>query len=98
MDLDLQTKRERPQEIHPQTKCPAGALSVEGPAKDELRGTIMFSSHSSEPMVNERGFPDTGPGNDCNDIYILGCPCSIQKSDVLLSPENIASRNGQSGY
>ena len=76
---------------------PTGALSVEGPAKNELRRTIMFSSHPSEPMVDERGLPDTGPGNDCNDIDILVCPCIIQKSDILLSTKNIASGNGQSG-
>ena len=48
-----------------------GALSVEGPTKNELCRTIMFSSHSSEPMVDERGLPDTGPGNDRDDIYML---------------------------
>jgi len=46
----------------------AGALSVERPAKYELRRTIVFSSHPSKPMVNERGFADPGPGNDCNDV------------------------------
>src|SRR5258708_30209266 len=58
----------------------------------------MFSRHPSEPMVNQRGLSDTGPGNNCNDIYILLCPCTIQKSDILLSTKNIASGNGQSGY
>ena len=58
----------------------------------------MFSSHPSEPMVDERGLPDTGPSNDCNDIYMLICPCLIQESDILLSTKNIASCNGQSGY
>src|SRR5271157_4685634 len=62
---------------------PTAALSVEGPTKNELRRTILFSSHSSEPMVNERGFPDPGPGNDRNDIYLLVCPGIIQKSDIL---------------
>ena len=47
-------------------------------------------------MVDERGLPDTNPGNYCNDIYILVCPCIIQESDILLSIENIDSRNGQS--
>src|ERR1700730_4117735 len=77
---------------------PTAALSVEGPAKNELRRAIMFSSHPSEPMVNERGLSDPGPGNDCNDIYILVCPCTIQKTDILLSTKNITSGNGQSGY
>src|ERR1700732_4765474 len=75
--------------------CP---LSVEGPTKNEPRRTIMFSSHPSEPMVDQRGLPDPGPGNDFNDIYILVCPCGIQKSDILLSTKDIASCNGQSGY
>ena len=49
-------------------------------------------------MVNERGFSDPSPGNDCNDIDMLLCPCAIQESDILLSTKNIASGNGQSGY
>ena len=57
----------------------------------------MVSGHPSEPMVDERGLPDTSPGNNCNDIYILVCPCVIQESDILLSTKNIASSNGQSG-
>src|SRR4029077_14369071 len=72
------------------------ALSVEGPTKNKLCRTIMVSSHPSEPMVNESGLPDAGPCNDRNDIYILVCPCIIQKSDILLSTKNIASGNGQS--
>ena len=59
---------------------------------------IMFSSHSSKPMVDQSRLPDAGPGNDCHDVDILVCPCAIQKSDILLSPKNIASGNGQSGY
>src|SRR5271165_3739304 len=78
--------------------APIGALSVEGPAKYELRRTITFSSHPSEPLVDERRLPDTRPGNDCNDIYLLLRPCIIQESDILLSTKNIASCNGQSGY
>ena len=77
---------------------PTAALSVEGPAKNKLCRTIMVSSHPSEPMVDERGLPDTSPGNDRNDIYMLICPCIIQESDILLSTKNIASGNGQSGY
>jgi hypothetical protein len=76
----------------------AAALFVKGPAKDEFRGTIMFSSHVSEPVVDERGLPDTRPGNDCNDIDILVCPCTIQKSDILLPTKNIASSNSQPDY
>src|ERR1700736_485330 len=76
---------------------PTAALSVEGPAIDELRRTIMVNSHPSEPMVNESGLPDPSPCNDRNDIYILVCPCIIQESDILLSPKHIASGNGQSG-
>src|ERR1700730_739208 len=77
---------------------PAAALSVEGPAKNKLRSTIMFSSHASKPMVDKRGLPDTSPGNDCNDIYMLVCPGIIQESDIFLSTKNIASCNGQSRY
>src|SRR5258707_15711717 len=77
---------------------PTAALPVEGPAKYELGRTIVFSSHPSEPMVDQRGLPDTSPGNDCDDIYMLACPCIIQESEILLSPKNITSCNGQSGY
>src|SRR4029077_3976948 len=75
-----------------------GALSVERPAKYELRRMILVGSHPSEPMVDQRGLPHTRPGNDCNDIYILICPCVIQESDILLSTKNIASCNGQSSH
>src|SRR5271165_3259769 len=74
------------------------ALSVEGPAKNELRRTIMFSSHPSKPMVDQRRFSDPRPGNNCDDVDILVCPSTIQKSDILLSTKNITSGNGQSGY
>jgi len=43
-------------------------------------------------MVDERRLTDPGPGNNCHDIYVLVCPCIIQKSDVLLSTKNFASR------
>src|SRR5215469_8057404 len=72
---------------------PTAALSVKGPAKDEFCGAIAFSSHPSEPMVNQRGLSDPGPSNDCNDVGILICPCTIQESDILLSAKNIASGN-----
>src|SRR5215471_2464514 len=71
----------------------AGALSIERPAKYELRRTIVFSSNSSQPMVDERRFSNSAPGNDCNNIDPLAGPCIIQKSDILLSPENLTSCN-----
>src|ERR1700730_7192370 len=74
------------------------SLPVERPTKNELRRAILFSSHSSEPVVDECRLPDSGPGNDCNDVDILVCPCTIQKSNILLSTKNITSCNGQSGY
>jgi hypothetical protein len=77
---------------------PTGALSVEGPAKDELRRAVMFSSHPSKPMVDQRRFSDPGPCNDCDDVDIFVCPCTIQKSDILLSTKNITSGDRQSGY
>src|SRR5271165_2644150 len=77
---------------------PAAALPVEGPAKNELRRTIMFSSHPTEPMIHQRRLPNTSPGNDCHDIYLLVRPCIIQESKILFSTKNIASCNGQSGY
>src|SRR6516162_8972358 len=76
----------------------AGALSIKGPTKNELRRAILFSGHASKPMIKEGGFPNTTPCNDCNDVDILVRPCTIQKSDIFLPTEHIASRNGQSGY
>src|ERR1700745_413444 len=72
-------------------------LPIERPAKNELRRTIMISSHLPKPMVDERGLSDPSPGNTRNDIYTLFCPCIIQKSDILLSTKNIASGNRQPG-
>src|SRR6516164_11576713 len=60
---------------------PTRALSVEGPTKNKLCRTIMVGSHLSEPMVNERGLSDSGPGDDGNNIYILVCPRIIQEGD-----------------
>src|SRR5215471_16065006 len=68
-----------------------GALSVKRPAKYELRRTIVFSSHSAEPMVDQRRFSHSAPGNNCDDVDIPVCPCIVQESDVLLSTKNIAS-------
>src|SRR5580704_10426193 len=58
----------------------------------------MFSSHPSEPMVDQRRFSDPSPRNDCNDVDILVFPRTIQESDILFATKNIASCNGQSGY
>src|SRR6516162_5427760 len=76
----------------------ATTLSVKGPAKDELRGAIVFRCHPSKPMVDERRLSNPSPGNDGNDIDFLLCPRTIQKSDILLPAKNFASCNGQSGY
>jgi hypothetical protein len=70
------------------------ALSVERPPKNELGKTIMVGSHPSEPMVDERRLPDSSPGNDGNDVDILLCPSTIQKSDILLATKKITSCNG----
>src|SRR6516164_6525232 len=75
-----------------------GALSVVGPAKDELRGAIVFSSHSSEPMIDQRRFSDSTPGSNCNNIDLLVCPCIVQESDVLFTTKKITSCDRQSGY
>src|SRR6516164_3727704 len=72
--------------------APTGALSVKRPAKNQLRRTIMLSSHLSEPMVDQCRLPDPSPGNDCDDVDILVCPCAIQKGQILLSTKQIASR------
>src|SRR6516164_7084 len=68
-------------------------LPVERPAKNELCRAILFSGHSLEPMVDQRGLPDPSPGNDGNDVGILVCPGIVQKSDVLLPTKQIASGN-----
>jgi hypothetical protein len=34
-------------------------------------------------MVDERGFPDPSPGDDCDDVDILVYPCTVQKNDVF---------------
>src|ERR1700730_9069948 len=62
---------------------PSGTLSVKGPTKNSLCRTIMVCSHPSEPMVDKCGLSDTSPSNDCNDVYILVCPCTIQKIDPV---------------
>src|SRR5215467_2749055 len=71
--------------------APARALSIEGPAKNELRQTIVLSRHVPEPMIDERRLPNAGPRNDGNDIYTRVCPCCIQESNILLSTKQIAS-------
>src|SRR6516165_4853116 len=75
----------------------AGALSVERPAKYELRRTV-FSSHSSQPMVNERRFSDSAPGSNCNNVDLLVCPGIVQESDVLFTTKKITSCDRQSAY
>src|SRR3974377_2420702 len=70
---------------------PAAALSVKGPAKNELCRTIVLSSHPPEPMVDQRRLPDPSPGNDGNDICMRVCPCVIEESDILFSAKNGAS-------
>src|SRR6266436_1272829 len=74
--------------------APTATLHIKGPAKNELRRTIMLGSHPPEPTVDERGFPHTSPGDDCNDVYMLVCPRFIQESDIFFSTKNIASCNG----
>src|SRR6516162_4401749 len=49
-------------------------------------------------MINQCGLSNSSPGNDCNDVHILVCPGTIQKSDIFLSTKNIPSGNWQSGY
>jgi hypothetical protein len=41
-------------------------------------------------MVDQCGLPDSTPGNDCNHIDVLVCPCSIEESNILLSTKNTA--------
>src|SRR5271166_6650832 len=69
-------------------------LPVERPAKNELRRTIMLSGHPPEPMVDQRGLPDSGPGSDGNDIDVLAFPRTVQESDILLTTKQIASSHG----
>src|SRR5262249_40306310 len=76
----------------------SGALSIERPAKYELRRTIVFSSNSSQPMVDERRFSNSAPGNNCNNIDLLVGPCIVQESNVLFTTKDLASSNGQSSY
>src|SRR5580698_2019230 len=61
----------------------ARTLPVDRPAKNELCRAILFSSHSPEPMVDQRGLSDPGPRNDGSDICIPVCPRIVQKSDLL---------------
>src|SRR6478672_8839389 len=77
---------------------PACPLSVEGPAENEFRRTIVFSCHSPQPTVDQRGLPDTSPSDNADDVHLLVRPRGIQESDIRLSPKNIASGNGQSRY
>src|SRR6516164_6037916 len=71
----------------------AGALSVERPAKYELRRTIVFRSHSSEPVVDQRRFPNSAPGNKGDNIDLLVCPGIVQETDVLFTTKDVTSCN-----
>src|SRR5271165_49560 len=79
-------------------RAPTCALSVEGPAKNELRRTIIFSSHPPEPMVDQRRLAHTRPSHNSHNVDMRVCPGPIQESDILFSTKHIASCNGQSGY
>src|SRR5271156_4144139 len=74
---------------------PTRALPVKGPAKNQLRRTVFFSSHPPEPMIDQRGLSDTGPGNDSYDADIPVGPCTIQEGDILLSTKKITSSDRQ---
>src|ERR1700757_501484 len=74
----------------------ARALSVEGPAKNELRRPILFSSYPPQPTVDERGFPDTSPCDDANDVHTRVRRRSIQEREILFAPKNIAPGYRQS--
>src|SRR5271166_684914 len=76
---------------------PTGALSIKGPAENELGRTVAFGRYPSEPMVDERGLPDPSPGHDGYDIYMWVRPGRIEESEVLSSTKHFASSNGQSG-
>ena len=82
LDLDLQTKPAQRKETHLWKKCPTADLPAEGPTKNQLRTTIMLRGHPIEPMVDERGFPDTGAGDYSNDIYVRVSHASFRKADI----------------
>src|SRR5215469_8582981 len=71
----------------------SGTLSIEGPTKNELGRAIAFGSHLPEPIVEQRRLPDTGPGNDCDDIYVWIRPGSVKESDILLATKKLSSCN-----
>src|SRR5215471_1442348 len=73
----------------------AAPLPVKGPAKNKFCRTIMVGGHSPEPMVDERGLSNAGPGNNHDDIHAFVHPGSIQKSKILLPTKNTACRYGQ---
>jgi hypothetical protein len=68
------------------------ALPVEGPTKNELRRTIMVSSRRSQWLTSV-DFPTPAQATIVTNVDILICPCTIQKSDILLSTKNVASCN-----
>src|SRR5215469_16020508 len=77
---------------------PAGTLPVKGPAKNKLRRTILFSSHPSKPMVDQRRLSGTGPGNDSDYVHLWVRQGCIQECQVSFAPEKLFARHGQSGY
>ena len=87
--------REQRREIPLQTKCPhcfpvCKTTSRKQAARvDSVQAAIRLSQ-----WLTSVDLPYASPGNDCNHIYVLVCPCVIQKSQILLSPKQIASCNG----
>src|ERR1700746_721908 len=72
-------------------RLPACTLSVEEPAENELRRTIVFSSHSPEPTVDKGGLPDTSPSDDANDVHVLVRQRTTQESHIFLCPKHTPS-------
>src|SRR5580693_6739229 len=72
-----------------------GALAVKGPAENELGRAVTLGRYPSEPMVDEGGLPDPGPGHDGYDIDLWIRPGRIEESEVLFSTKHFASSNGQ---
>ena len=47
--------------------------------------TLTSRSHPPKPMVDQRGFPDPIPGNDCNDVRTSIHPEGNEASPSLRS-------------
>src|SRR5580704_18715464 len=69
--------------------APARALPVEGPAKDQVRRTVLVGRQSPQPVVNQRGFAHAGPGHDADHVDLRIGPGRVQERQVLLTPKNI---------